>query len=61
MGYAKIIFVPICEDISGEVGSFVLDKSCTNELGNIPINTLVLDLKKEHIVADELGVEDAVM
>ena len=55
--YARTIYVPIREGINGEVGSLVVDESHTDELCDIPIDTLVLDLTKEDIADNDFGSE----
>ena len=57
MKYARTIYIPICDGISGEIGSLVLDKTHTDEMCDIPINTLVLDLTVDQSEVDDIGVE----
>ena len=53
---AGTIYVPICDGISGEIGDLVIDDSHTDELCDIPIDTLVLDMTNEETDYDEIGV-----
>ena len=50
----------IFDGISGEVGSLVVDESHTNELCDIPIDTLVLNFAQEDYGDDEFGVDASV-
>ena len=52
--------MPICDRISGEVGSLVVDELHTDELCDIHIDTLVLDLTREYIDDNEFGLEATV-
>ena len=54
--YARTIYIPICEGISGEIGSLVLDETHTDEMCDIPIDTLVLDLTVDQSEVDDIGV-----
>ena len=40
-------FVPLCNGISGQIGSLVVDKNYVDEEFVIPIDTLVTDLTNE--------------
>ena len=49
--------MPICDGISGEIGSLVVDELHTDEMCDIHIDTLVLDLTKEDIDDNDFGLE----
>ena len=53
--YARTIYIPICEGISGEIGSLVLDEAHTDEMCDIPIDTLMLDLTVDQSEVDDIG------
>ena len=50
MDIAGTKFIPLCEGISGKIGSLVKTEDFTDEPVDIPIDTLVIDLtrKGEH-------------
>ena len=52
--YAGTIYIPICDGISGDIGSLVVDQNHTDDPYVLPIDTLVLDLTKN----DDLNVEN---
>ena len=57
---AGTIYVPICDGISGEIGSLVIDQNQTDDSYTLPIDTLVLDLTKEDFAVDETGQDEEV-
>lgn len=47
--YANQKFIPLCEGISGTIGNLVVDPTYQDETVALPIDTLVLDLTKQHV------------
>ena len=47
LDFARTIYVPICDGISGEIGSLDIDELHTDEMYNFPIDTLVLNSTKK--------------
>ena len=53
--YARTTYIPICDRISGEIGTLVLDKTHTDEVCDFPIDTLVLDFTVDQSDVDDFG------
>ena len=60
LNFAGTIYVKICDGITGEIGSLVVDETHTNELCDIPIDTLVLDFNRDGLEGDDFGAEEEV-
>ena len=55
LNFARTIYVPICDGISGKIGSLDVDESHTDEMCYIPIDTLVLDNTKKYSDDEDFG------
>ena len=53
--HANTIYVPICDGISGKIGTLLINKNHTDDPYALPIDTLVLGLTKVHGVEEEIG------
>ena len=47
MAIAGTKFVPLCDGISGEIGSIIVDETFVDESVTLPIDTLIIDLTSE--------------
>ena len=51
-------FVPICDGISGKIGSLVVDETFVDESIDLPIDTLVVDLTRDDEFVDDWGAKE---
>ena len=55
MTHVNTIYVPICDGISGKVGTLLINKIHIDDPYTLPIDTLVLGLTKVHGVEEAIG------
>ncbi len=60
LNFARTIYVPICDAISGKIRSLDVDESHTDEMCNIPIDTLVLYSTKNYSVDEDFGAFETI-
>ena len=58
MKFTATIYVPICDGITGEMGSLEINDVHTYELCDMSIDTFVLDLTLDEVDGDEFGIKE---